>query len=175
MPPGGKRFGRAHNFPQSRIKLREKWGWKRIRRLRLRGPTRIDPRRRKRRNEGLLHVWITVEGANGESPYSFCRNCTAISWRPLLRGRERTTSQLCFTELFPAPGTSMRHICPTASASRRRNDTPLNDRSRVWLSSVAVSVPVAGARTVIVALLWSGLRESRRRSGAGARETGGRT
>ena len=31
------------------------------------------------------------------TPYTALRNCTAISWRPLLRGRERMTSATCRT------------------------------------------------------------------------------
>src|SRR5688500_20405646 len=91
-------------------------------------PSRIDTRgsaTSQAAKTSLLDVWMTIEGANGESPYSFWRNCTAISWRPLLRGRERTTSQLGFTELCPAPGTSIRHIRHTGSAPRWRDGAPV--------------------------------------------------
>src|SRR5688500_3186161 len=63
--------------------------------------------------------------------YIFCRNWTAISNRPLLTGRLRTTSQRWVVECEPGPSSSIAHSWPTARLSLSRNDTPLNERSRV--------------------------------------------
>jgi len=68
------------------------------------------------------------------------------------------------------------HICPTASASFSRNDTPLIELSRVVTSCVVLAN--GPSRTVKVARACTGRRKSRRRSAAGAvtgSVAGGRT
>jgi hypothetical protein len=72
---------------------------------------------------------------------SLSRNCTAISNFPLLTGLDRTTSQRCTCPRDPfTAGISIWHVSPTAKLSRSKNETPLNDRSRVKTSCVELAL-----------------------------------
>jgi hypothetical protein len=99
------------------------------------------------------------------------RNCTAISNLPLETGRERTTSQIYDCAGCPLLAMSRRQFCPTARLSRSKNDTPLNDISRV--STSCLELALGPSRIVMVALLCKGLRISRRRSVPPGNVTGG--
>lgn len=90
------------------------------------------------------------------------RNWTAISWRPLLRGRDRTTSQAWVLLWLPGPKIWILQVCPTARDSFNRNETPLMDESRVVTSWVVLANTPSS--TVRRAEDWTGRRLSRRRS-----------
>src|SRR5688572_11259349 len=55
---GREKVRTGPSFSPKCDKTAEKWKGRRIRRLRRRGSTPVGPRHRKRRNEGLLDVWM---------------------------------------------------------------------------------------------------------------------